>query len=235
MTLYHWICCMGLTYGPFYFMFRAGQSVYDANNANVRIVLNTASYYFITQLAKILVMATFLPSADPNSSFNSTIVLVSCVVNFIDFVGLYQTGARSLGNRLVFEKNVLLTGLGWSIAEAVTLNLIPLWIEARGMEFEWKFVFIGLQANINMFWAFGMIATVWLLRRTNLSKNLQVLLTFNVVIYVLWSSFAKFLEEVYGIELGYILLLKAAIAVYLIGNSYASKAIYSHQLSKKAN
>jgi hypothetical protein len=182
-------------------------------------------------------MATLLPSSDPNSSFNKTVVLVSFVVNFIDFVGLYQTAARSPGYRYVFEKNVLLTGLGWSLAEAVTLHLIPLWIEARGMEFEWKYIFIGLTANINMFWAFGMVATVWLLRRTNLSRNLSILLTINAVIYVLWPSSAKFLEEVYGIERGYVLLVKAVIAIYLIGTAHIGRMLYFLQSNntKKAN
>jgi hypothetical protein len=45
---------------------------------------------------------------------------------------------------------LLLYGIGWSTAEAIVSYLIPLWIGARGMEFSWQYIEMGVTSNINL-------------------------------------------------------------------------------------
>jgi hypothetical protein len=40
--------------------------------------------------------------------------------------------------------------VGWAAAEAIVSYLIPLWIGARGMEFSWEYIQMGLASNINL-------------------------------------------------------------------------------------
>ena len=39
---------------------------------------------------------------------------------------------------------------GWSFAEAIGLYIVPLWSGARGMEFSWEYVQMGISSNISL-------------------------------------------------------------------------------------
>ncbi|XP_044973954.1 uncharacterized protein LOC123441784 [Hordeum vulgare subsp. vulgare] len=39
---------------------------------------------------------------------------------------------------------------GWAFADSVLHRLAPLWIGARGLEFNWEYIFRGLEANANL-------------------------------------------------------------------------------------
>jgi hypothetical protein len=89
------------------------------------------------------------------------------LVNVIEIVGVQYT-LQLTPNLSKFEHGVrvlaLGTGLGscdcvvfielpclgWAFAESVVSYLIPLWIGARGMQFSWEFIEMGVASNINM-------------------------------------------------------------------------------------
>ena len=42
---------------------------------------------------------------------------------------------------------VLITGLGWAAADLLLTRALPLWVGARGLEFDWKYIQMSLDSN----------------------------------------------------------------------------------------
>ena len=40
--------------------------------------------------------------------------------------------------------------LGWATAEVVMTRLVPLWVGARGVEFDWKYIQMSFDANVSL-------------------------------------------------------------------------------------
>lgn len=40
--------------------------------------------------------------------------------------------------------------LGWETAESLFIRLIPIWIGGRNLEFNWLYIQMGIEANINL-------------------------------------------------------------------------------------
>ena len=66
-------------------------------------------------------------------------------VDTADIVGLYLIIQRVAGKGQV---KVLVAGLGWSFAELILTRIIFLWVGARGIEFDWKYIQNSFEANI---------------------------------------------------------------------------------------
>lgn len=39
---------------------------------------------------------------------------------------------------------------GWASADAIATRFLPLWVGARGTEFDWKYIQSGFIANFNL-------------------------------------------------------------------------------------
>lgn len=39
---------------------------------------------------------------------------------------------------------------GWATAELVMTRLVPLWVGARGVEFDWKYIQMSFDANVSL-------------------------------------------------------------------------------------
>lgn len=83
---------------------------------------------------------------------------------------------------------------GWGFAEALVSYFIPLWIGARGTEFSWDYIEMGVEANLNIVRQAGLmvvlmltlmrlswqilhlsfIGAVWLLTRRDLAKSVPM-------------------------------------------------------------
>ena len=66
-------------------------------------------------------------------------------VDLADLIGLYVVIGRVAGKGQV---KVLVAGLGWAFAELVLTRVIFLWVGARGIEFDWKYIQNSFEANI---------------------------------------------------------------------------------------
>jgi hypothetical protein len=66
-------------------------------------------------------------------------------VDLADLIGLYFVIQRVAGKGQV---KVLTAGLGWAFAELVLTRVIFLWVGARGIEFDWKYIQNSFEANI---------------------------------------------------------------------------------------
>ena len=45
---------------------------------------------------------------------------------------------------------VVIVFLGWATAELVMTRLLPLWVGARGVEFDWKYIQMSFDANVSL-------------------------------------------------------------------------------------
>ena len=72
-------------------------------------------------------------------------ILLQATVDMADLVGIYLVMSRVSGKGSV---KVLIAGLGWAFAELVLTRVIFLWVGARGIEFDWKYIQNSFEANI---------------------------------------------------------------------------------------
>ena len=79
-------------------------------------------------------------------------------VDLADLVGIYLVMQRVSGKGQV---KVLVAGLGWAFAELVLTRLVFLWVGARGVEFDWRYIQKALDANISLLHFVSLACLVW--------------------------------------------------------------------------
>ena len=89
-------------------------------------------------------------------------------VDTTDLIGLYLIIQRVAGKGQV---KVLCAGLGWAFAELILTRLIFLWVGARGIEFDWKYIQNSFDANINLIHYVTLSCLVWLWTRRDIQKS----------------------------------------------------------------
>lgn len=99
----------------------------------------------LTQLCKMMVLATFFPTLDSTGCTLFEFCKIS--VDFADLVGLYLVLSRIPGKG---HAKVLTAGIGWAGAEIILTRCILLWIGARGQEFHWKYIQKCFESNISL-------------------------------------------------------------------------------------
>ncbi|KAE8815460.1 hypothetical protein D1007_07202 [Hordeum vulgare] len=147
MTVFHFLNCAVLTFGPHVVYYSATPlSEYDTIGTSVK----AAVVYLGAALVKLVCLATFLKVPDANDSFDPYQEIMKILIGFIDVAGLYfaltQLTHRNISQNHKFQA----VGLGWAFADSVLHRLAPLWIGARGLEFTWEYIFQGLEANANL-------------------------------------------------------------------------------------
>lgn len=90
-------------------------------------------------------------------------------MDLADLVGLYLVIQRVAGKGQV---KVLVAGLGWAFAELVLTRVIFLWVGARGIEFDWKYIQNSFDANINLMHYVTLACLVWLWTRRDIQKSI---------------------------------------------------------------
>eukprot|EP01006_Ploeotia_vitrea_P046721 TRINITY_DN67056_c6_g1_i1.p1 TRINITY_DN67056_c6_g1~~TRINITY_DN67056_c6_g1_i1.p1 ORF type:complete len:230 (-),score=117.15 TRINITY_DN67056_c6_g1_i1:954-1643(-) len=161
MTLFHFFNCAMLAYGPSVVLFNSSRlPEYSAKSTVAYGGLGFAA----SAVVKGLLLATFMTAVDDVTAFDLTHELGKALVGCLDLVSVGITLQRAPG-RLPKALRVLAVGLGWGLAEALLSYLIPLWMGARGMEFDWQYVRIGITANVNIVMHVAFVAVVWLYTR----------------------------------------------------------------------
>ena len=90
-------------------------------------------------------------------------------MDLADLVGLYFVIQRVAGKGQV---KVLVAGLGWAFAELALTRVIFLWVGARGIEFDWKYIQNSFDANINLLHYITLACLVWLWTRRELNSGI---------------------------------------------------------------
>eukprot|EP01137_Pigoraptor_chileana_P026802 Opistho-2@656 len=174
MTFFHFVNCAALTYAPFYISYKTTKlSEYDARSGCIRAGL----VYLATQVLKFVILATiFSSSPTVNTDWEHADAslydsLLHVAIDLVDIVGMYYAvgSTRTSGPG---DLKVLIVGLGWAAGEAVVTLLLPLWVGARSDEFDWKFIRMGLDANLRLIHHIGVAALLWLWARNDRSKGL---------------------------------------------------------------
>jgi len=123
----------------------------------------------VTQLCKMLILASFFPMSDLQD-------------NKIDIIGEFMKSTMDLADLIGFhiimtkipgrgDMKILIAGLGWASAEFLTTKLIPLWVGAKGIEFDWKYTQMSLDSNISLAHYLAVALLIWLLGRTDLQRS----------------------------------------------------------------
>ncbi|KAJ8986064.1 hypothetical protein NQ317_003358 [Molorchus minor] len=207
MTLYHFGNCVALIYVPYYLTYKhSGLSEYGAFWKCIQAGL----IYMFTQLAKMLVLATFFP--DNVSDFGNDLIgeFLKSTVDLADLVGLYfvLSGIPGKGH-----SKVLTAGIGWATAEVILSRALLLWVGARGAEFDWIYIQKCLESNILLVQHIVTATLVWLWSRHDLEKNLKTLVT----VLLVFTSYKSLLLDliIAGLKIGpwLALMVKAAVTV----------------------
>ncbi len=72
---------------------------------------------------------------------------MKATVDLADLLGIYLIMQRVSGKGMV---KVMVAGLGWAFAELLFTRVIALWVGARGIEFDWRYMQKSLDANISL-------------------------------------------------------------------------------------
>merc|ERR1719384_697160 len=119
----------------------------------------------------MLFLATFFPMSDmeePEETGEHKFDFLRATVDIADLVGIYLVMSRVAGKGSV---KVLVAGLGWGFAELVLTRLVFLWVGARGVEFDWKYIQKSFDANISLLHFISVSALVWMWTKRNSSHG----------------------------------------------------------------
>lgn len=166
MTFFHFVNCVALAYVPYLIVYKwSGLAEYSAFYRCIQ----AGGTYLVTQLCKMLFLATFFPSSDlPANSFDFMGEVLKASVDLADLVGMYLVMTRLSGKG---HLRFLTTGLGWATAELIVTRLLPLWVGARGIEFDWKYMQMSLDSNICLVHHIVTAMLVWLYGRQEYAKQ----------------------------------------------------------------
>nr|CAG4644276.1 EOG090X0CTK [Lepidurus arcticus] len=167
MTLYHFGNCLALAYIPYFITYKySGLSEYGAFWKCVQ----AGVIYALTQLVKMLILATFFPSLDTGDESQLSILseLLRCTVDLADLFGLSFIMSRVAGKG---NTKILIAGVGWAAAEFIFSKLAILWFGARGTEFNIVYIQKSLESNISLVHFIALTTLVWLSSRNDLPRQ----------------------------------------------------------------
>jgi len=166
MTFFHFCNCVALAYVPFVIVYKcSGLAEYSA----FWKCIQAGAAYLVTQLCKMMFLATFFPASDaPTGQFDVVGEFLKSTVDLSDLLGLYLIMTKITGKG---QLKFMTAGVGWALAELIATGFWPLWVGARGIEFDWKYIQMSLGANVSLVQHISTAALVWLYGRTDLSKS----------------------------------------------------------------
>lgn len=177
MTFFHFANCLSLAYVPYHLTYKlSGLAEYGAFWKCV----TSGCVYMFTQLAKMMFLATFFPAStddedellhvgDKEMPFDFVTEFLKSTVDLVDLFGIYLVMQRVAGKGQV---KILVAGVGWAFAELLLTRVIFLWVGARGIEFDWKYIQKSFDSNISLVHYLTLACLVWLWMR----REQQVLL-----------------------------------------------------------
>lgn len=127
-----------------------------------------------TQLAKMLVLATFFPDSESELGSDFIGEFLKTTVDLADLIGLYFVLNSIPGKG---HSKVLTAGIGWATAEVILSRALLLWVGARGAEFDWKYIQKCLESNISLLQHITSTTLIWLWSRHDLKTNLKPVVT----------------------------------------------------------
>jgi len=204
--------CLLLTFGPFYVIYRSTRL--SEENA-LRACISSGLWFAGTQAVKIFVVATVIPSGT-TGDFSLVQECLQTLSNLIEVVGLYLTLQYTANlSKFSLETRILAVGLGWTAAESLIGYLIPLWIGARGMEFSWEYIQMGISSNISLILHLALVAVLWLRSRTDVDKAAALPIYVTIGTYAALPMVASYLQLVLEANAWTLLTIRFIVAFTL--------------------
>lgn len=207
MTLFHFGNCLVLSCAPYLVLYKCSRlSEYQA----VWKLVNAGLAYFLTQMCKMLILATFFPMSDVSESSGGVDFVgefLKSTMDISDLLGIHMLMNRIPGRG---ELKVLIAGLGWASAEFVTTKLVPLWVGARAIEFDWKHTLVSLDNNVSLVLYLSVATLIWLWSRTDLQKIYMPVVMLLLGLACYRPLVLQLVTYSLGISGWYLLLFKAA-------------------------
>ncbi|GFS57977.1 transmembrane protein 147 [Trichonephila clavipes] len=209
MTLFHFANCIALAYAPYFMTYKcSGLAEYGV----FWKCIQAGAIYLVTQLCKMLLLATFFPATDLTTlgRMETVTELLKNTVDVADLIGLHIVMTKFAGKG---ETKFLVAGLGWASAELLMTRLVPLWVGARNVEFDWKYLQMSFDSNINLVHHITTATLIWLWSRHDLRRtHLPV-----VMVLLAIGCYRPVITELFHSILGFgtwsILAIKASSAV----------------------
>jgi len=151
--------------------------------------------YTVTQFAKMIFLATFFPAATGGNGddflngdndeqgmhvqeqeelpFIFLMEFLKLTVDLVDLFGLHFIIQRVSGKSQV---KIMVAGLGWAFADFLLTRVLFLWVGARGVEFDWKYLQGSFESNVSLVHFLTLAALVWMSTRRDLTKPVVPLL-----------------------------------------------------------
>lgn len=171
MPLFHLGNCLALACGPVLLTYKySGLSEYSTFWKCVQ----AAMFYLVVQFVKMLTIATCFPPVDESSSFVIQTEILKNTVDIVDLIGLHIALTRLCGKT---DLKYLVAAVGWTSAELIVSKFIPLWVGARGVEFDWKYIQLSLDSNVSLIHYIAVSMLLWLRTRKDLNKSYIPIIT----------------------------------------------------------
>ncbi|KAF6078078.1 hypothetical protein HJG60_009008 [Phyllostomus discolor] len=167
------------------YMFSRDKSEY---NAFWKCVQAGVTYLFV-QLCKMLFLATFFPTWE-GGIYDFIGEFMKASVDVADLVGLNLVMSRNAGKG---EYKIMVAALGWATAELIMSRCIPLWVGARGIEFDWKYIQMSIDSNISLVHYIVASAQVWMITRYDLYHTFRPA----VLLLMFFSVYKAFVMETF--------------------------------------
>lgn len=217
MTFYHLGNCLALAYGPYVLTYKYFElSEYGAFWKCAQV----GGMYLFTQLCKMLLLATFFPTDLPSPAGASFVTeMFKSTMDFGDLIALSLVLRKISANGQI---KVVIAGLGWSAADLLLYRALPLWVGARGLQFDWRYVVLSLEANVVLVHHLSQAALVFLWSRVDRSspqRPLLALLTVCAVYRPLLPALYTMLLGAASVPTGFGMLAATAVPTLLLAGA----------------
>ncbi|XGW15137.1 hypothetical protein V3C99_000987 [Haemonchus contortus] len=185
MTFFHFINCVTLAYAPYFIAYKySGLNEYSS----FWRCAQASGGYFLTQLVKLLLLATFFPAAD-TEGFAVLPELLKSSADVVDVIGMHLVMTHVLNGK--GEVRFLVGGLGWGAAHSVASSFILFWVGARASAFSWRWIQMALESSSDLILFVAMAALTWMATRAASRHLVFMLLTacvFHTFVYQMLYS-----------------------------------------------
>lgn len=231
MTFVYFVTCMGISLAPYVLLYRLfSLSEYRAFGKCV----HAAGAYGIAFLAKMLILATVTPhGTDDVTTSNDAVsgmhipkrpegsaelalaVAIEAVrigVEVIDVVVIAYILDRVYLRGL---QRFLACAIGWGIADVLLLRLSTFWVGARVGEFDWKYLLLAFEANVNCMRYVSIVVGTHMLRRKDLPPAAFKFLAAVTMLLLSIGNLVDFLSMFVAFSHAQIIMLKAVVVLAL--------------------
>ncbi|KHJ94459.1 hypothetical protein OESDEN_05611 [Oesophagostomum dentatum] len=216
MTFFHFINCVALAYAPYFIAYKySGLNEYSS----FWRCAQASGGYFLTQLIKLLLLATFFPATD-SEGFNVVPELLKSSADVVDVIGMHIVMTHLLNGK--GEVRFLAGGLGWGAAHSVASSFILFWVGARASAFSWRWIQMALDSSFDLILFVAMAALTWMATRAS-SRHLVFMLLTACVFH---SFVYQALYSLFGVR-GWLMVL----ARFVFSTAIASGAFVAYALA----